>query len=183
MDAERPGSRAILLHGMRVAYDRLRSTVEGLTDDEFFWEPVPDCWTVRRGEDGKWSADYPDFPHPDPPPFTTIGWRLVHIAENKLMYHEYAYGAARLVWPDIDSTHTARDAVRSLDDWHALLLADLEQVDQRELEALVRTNWGEEWPAWRVFWTMIEHDVHHGAEISMLRDLYRIAGGRALAGP
>jgi hypothetical protein len=35
------------------------------------------------------------------------------------------------------------------------------------------TNWGEEWPAWRIFWTMIHHDAHHGGEIGALRDLYR----------
>ena len=35
------------------------------------------------------------------------------------------------------------------------------------------TNWGEEWPTWRVLWTMIDHDLHHGGEIGVLRDLYR----------
>ena len=34
----------------------------------------------------------------------------------------------------------------------------------------------EEWPAWRIFTAMIAHDRHHGAEIGVLRDLYRIAG-------
>jgi len=37
----------------------------------------------------------------------------------------------------------------------------------------VLTNWGEKWPAWRIFWAMIEHDLHHGGEIGALRDLYR----------
>jgi hypothetical protein len=31
----------------------------------------------------------------------------------------------------------------------------------------------EEWLAWCVFWTMIDHDLHHGGEIGLLRDLYR----------
>ena len=47
------------------------------------------------------------------------------------------------------------------------------------------TNWGEEWPAWRIFWTMIHHDAHHGGEIGALRDLYRVtrsAGGHPDAG-
>src|SRR3954447_10151679 len=30
--------------------ERLRPRLEGLTDGEFFWEPVPGCWSVdRRG--------------------------------------------------------------------------------------------------------------------------------------
>jgi hypothetical protein len=44
------------------------------------------------------------------------------------------------------------------------------------LERSVLTDWGEEWPAWRIFTTMIDHDRHHGAEIGVLRDLYRVAG-------
>jgi hypothetical protein len=39
------------------------------------------------------------------------------------------------------------------------------------------TNWGERWPAWRILWTMIDHDAHHGAEIGCLRDLYRATAG------
>ena len=26
----------------------LRPRLEGLTDDEYFWEPVRDCWTLHR---------------------------------------------------------------------------------------------------------------------------------------
>jgi hypothetical protein len=30
---------------------QLRPRLDGLTDDEYFWQPVPDCWTIsRRGE-------------------------------------------------------------------------------------------------------------------------------------
>ena len=27
----------------------LRPRLDGLTDDEYLWEPVPDCWSVRPG--------------------------------------------------------------------------------------------------------------------------------------
>src|SRR5262249_21970548 len=29
----------------------LRPRLDGLTDDEYFWEPVADAWNVRRAED------------------------------------------------------------------------------------------------------------------------------------
>ena len=32
--------------------------LEGLTDDEYFWEPVPNCWTVRTAEDGAATIDW-----------------------------------------------------------------------------------------------------------------------------
>ena len=33
------------------------------------------------------------------------------------------------------------------------------------------------WPAWRIFWTMIHHDLQHGGEVGALRDLLRTTGG------
>ena len=164
----------LLAHELEAAYRMIRARVERLTDDEFFWEPVPGCWTVRQDEQGHWAADYPEPPHPDPPPFTTIGWRLVHVAESKLMYHEYAFGPAKLTFPDINSAHTANYAIAQLERGHALLRGDLSQLDDAGLDREVLTNWGERWPAWRIFWTMIEHDLHHGGEIGALRDLYRM---------
>jgi hypothetical protein len=167
--------RAVELLGreMAEAYELIRTRVDGLTNDEFWWEPVPGCWTVRRGEGERWAADY-EIPDPAPSPFTTIAWRLVHVAECKLMYHEYAFGDARLIWPDLDSPHTAAAAVRALEDGQALLVRDLESLDDADLDRPRMTNWGEEWPAWRIFWTMIHHDVHHGGEIGVVRDLYRL---------
>lgn len=162
---------------LAAAYDLIRGRIEGLTDEEFWWEPVAGCWTVRQGADGRWSADYPEPPHPNPPPFTTIAWRLVHVAECKLMYHEYAFGAAKLIWPEIDSAHTAADAIVALEHGQKLLLGDFDGVEGEELGAMRLTNWGEEWPTWRIFTTMIHHDLQHGGEIGVLRDLYRIAQG------
>src|SRR6267143_1949027 len=115
------------------AYDALRQQVDGLTDAEFFWEPAPGCWTVRRRDDGRWAVDYPEPPHPDPAPFTTIGWRLVHVAECKLMYHEYAFGAAKLTFPEIDSAHTAAAAIEQLEAGHAMLVGDLAGFDDAGL--------------------------------------------------
>ena len=155
------------------AYAELRARVDGLTDDEFFWEPVPNCWTVRKRASGLWAVDYPEPPHPEPAPFTTIAWRLVHVAECKVMYHEYAFGAARLTWPEIDSTHTASDAIASLEAGQTQLREDLDGLTDADLDREVMTNWGERWPARRIFWTMTSHDLHHGGEIGVLRDLYR----------
>jgi hypothetical protein len=163
----------VIRERLQDAYETIRERVEGLTDDEFFWEPVPGCWTVRLRDDGRWTVDYPEPPHPDPAPFTTIGWRLVHVAECKVMYHEYAFGPARLTFPEIDSAHTAAAAIAQLEAGHAMLVRDLEAQDDAGLDQLVLTNWGEKGPARKIFWTMVDHDLHHGGEIGALRDLYR----------
>ena len=69
---------------------RLRPRLDGLTDHEYFWQPVPDCWTIsRRGEScapisfgaGEFTMDYAEPPH-DREPVTTIAWRLAHLIVN-----------------------------------------------------------------------------------------------------
>jgi hypothetical protein len=63
------------------ARDRLLARLEGLLDDEYFWEPVAGCWSVRE-RDGDWHVDLgADGTRwtTDPPPLTTIAWRLWHL--------------------------------------------------------------------------------------------------------
>jgi hypothetical protein len=43
-------------------YQRTRSRLAGLTDDEYFWEPVSGCCTVRRTDSGAYRADSTDRP-------------------------------------------------------------------------------------------------------------------------
>lgn len=179
----------LLLAQLDEAYARLNRRLEGLTNEEYLWQPVPGGWSIRRGESGRWAADY-DFPDPVPAPFTTIAWRLLHIADCKIMYHEYAYGAATLTFPDLEAPRTAAGALARLAEGQRLLREDLSGlVDDAALDAEVGNNWGQQSsgqaepdhahgggqksPAWRVFWTMIEHDAWHGGEIGTMRDLYR----------
>jgi hypothetical protein len=68
-------------------YQRTRSRLAGLTDDEYFWEPVSGCCTIRRTGSGAYRADSADRPvavlrpatGAGDPPFTTIAWRLWHL--------------------------------------------------------------------------------------------------------
>lgn len=172
----------LLATQMQEAYQVLRDRLDGLTDAEFFWEPAPGCWTVHRGPDGRWTYHY-EIPDPEPAPFTTIGWRLNHIALCKVMYHEYAFGPAELDWNTIETPGSAASTIDVFERGHALLTADLEGLDDVGLERQVLTNWGEPWPAWRIFTTMTDHDAHHGGEIGVLRDLYRLTAGGGSRGP
>jgi hypothetical protein len=157
------------------AYAQLVARLAGLTQDEFLWEPVAGCWTVHRDRAGRWVCDYEE-PDPEPSPFTTIAWRLVHVAQCKVMYHEYAFGPGRLRFDAMETPHTVGRTVGMLDEGQRLLLDDLAALSDDDLDAPVLTNWGETWPAWRIFWTMSHHDAHHGAEVGVLRDLYRRRG-------
>jgi hypothetical protein len=166
------GATDLLSRQLAEAYERLRQRVEGLSDEEFFWEPGPGAWTVHPDDRGRWFGDYEE-PDPDPPPITTIGWRLVHVLECKLMYDEYAFGDGRLTWDRLDSPHTAATAIAALEHHHARLARSVSSLHDADLDRPVLTNWGEKWPAWKIVWTMIHHDLWHGGEIGALRDLFR----------
>ncbi|WP_183472494.1 DinB family protein [Mycolicibacterium iranicum] len=52
--------------------------LDALTEADFLWEPADLCWTVHRGEDGTWVADFAEV-EPDPVPVPTIAWLTWHI--------------------------------------------------------------------------------------------------------
>ena len=86
----------LLAREMSETFHDMRSRLHGLSEDEFFWMPVPGSWTVFRSG-GHWEHHYEE-PDPDPAPFTTIAWRLTHIATCKVMYHEVATNRGER-WP------------------------------------------------------------------------------------
>jgi hypothetical protein len=67
--------------------NQLRPRLDGLTDEEYLWEPVPGAWNVRprgqaRTEQFGGSGDVVvefAYPEPTPAPLTTIAWRLAHV--------------------------------------------------------------------------------------------------------
>lgn len=57
-----------------------RPRLDGLSHEEYLWEPAPGAWPVRRtGERNEldWAS-----PTPDPAPVTTIAWRLGHVTPS-----------------------------------------------------------------------------------------------------
>jgi len=83
-----------------------------MTDDEYLWEPVPGCWSIRRRAAGpgpaaaflvgagEWGRDFAPFPHPWPPPFTTLAWRLVHLSEMLTLRADHMAGSHALTRDD-----------------------------------------------------------------------------------
>jgi hypothetical protein len=172
---------------LRAAYagscDTLRRVLAGVSTKEFFWEPVAGCWTVHpRSEDrgvtvdgsGQWVIDY-DPAQPQPAPFTTIAWRTIHVASVNYLYWDYAFGSASLSF-DLELPGDVAEATDWLFASHQPILDALDGLTDDGLDRVVPTNWGETWPVHRVLATLVNEQVHHGAEVSLLRDLYRYRG-------
>jgi hypothetical protein len=161
----------------------LRPRLEGLTDDEYRWEPVPGCWSVRprteiRPNSGHGSGDYRiefAWPEPSPPPVTTIAWRLGHIIVGVFG----ARSASHFDGPPCDYdtfpyAGTAGEALRQLDEAYATWTKGVRGLGE---EGLARPCGPAEGAyAKHPLGTLVLHinreAIHHGAEIALLRDLY-----------
>lgn len=154
--------------------ERLVGRLAGLTDEEYRWEPVIGCWNVRPSNESAsgWTVDYPEI-HPDPPPFTTIAWRLLHISDGNTIYWEHAFGPGRRTFWDLSPNGTAAGAIEYLIDSQRAITTTLDDLDDDRLEEDRPTLIGVPSSARQVLSVLIDEQVHHGAEIALLRDLYR----------
>jgi hypothetical protein len=164
----------VLQNQWRHGCERLLRRLDGLDDDEYRWEPVEGCWNVRPApaSPGGWTIDYPEI-HPDPPPFTTIAWRMHHIADGNTIYWEHAFGPRTRRFGDLRPHGAVHDAVEHLVESQRPITVTLERLDDELLDELRPTHLGVAWPARRVLVVLIDEQLHHGAEIGVLRDLYR----------
>lgn len=167
-------------------WEQFSNRVVGLTDEEYFREPVPGCWSVRLREEstaprklgrGDWVLE--EGRRVDPPPFTTIAWRLCHICVSPLLRHDYTFGSHTLTMDDILWPGSAQEAVEFLKETHHRwrnALATLDPADAVKV-GLSQMPYGLD-PDVRfidlVAWTNTEF-AHHAAEIACLRDLYQTA--------
>jgi len=163
--------------------EHLRPKLDGLTDEEYFWEPVAGCWNVRpRAEASAPAADYSgthvadyEFPEPDPAPVTTIAWRLAHVIVGVLGERNAAhFGGSAIDYETHLYAADAATALAQLDDAYERWVGGIRSLGER----LVTPVGPAEGPyADRQYITLVLHIhrevIHHGAEILLLRDLYR----------
>ncbi|MDQ0375558.1 DinB family protein [Cellulomonas humilata] len=168
--------------------DDVQVEVEPLTDAELLWEPVPGAWTLRRQTDGpgglgatrlvgagEWGHDG-GRPHPWPPPVTSIGWRINHVAKTLAGRADHTDGTHTHTEASDEPQGTAAGAVAGLTAavaaWRATLLgADDAALDTVGYSTYPNGSDSEE-TFLDVVWWMNQEVVHHGAEIALLRDLY-----------
>lgn len=150
--------------------NQLRPRLDGLTDDEYFWEPVPNCWTVHR--DGAIDFVYPE---PKPAPFTTIAWRLAHVIVGVFAMRNHShFGGPPADYQSWPYATDAATALKQLDDVYATWLAGVRGLSE---DGLYRPCGPAEGPyADYPFMALVLHInrevIHHGAEIACIRDLY-----------
>jgi hypothetical protein len=154
---------------------QLRPRLDGLTDDEYFWEPVRGCWTISRAENpGEFRMDDVRPPH-DHEPVTTIAWRLAHLIEVFGPPAVSHFGDPRADHSAVAYSGTAQGALRQLDDGHDAWISDVRSLGAAGLArpqgALSPPEYADAPLAKLILYTNLEV-IHHGAEVCLLRDLY-----------
>ncbi|MFD4247141.1 DinB family protein [Streptomyces sp. NPDC058525] len=169
--------------------DGTDTKVGPMTGEEFLWEPVGGCWSVRRRTEGPgpratllagtgdWGRDAAKYPHPWPPPFTTIAWRLSHLSEMLTLRADHTAGSRTRTRDDYPVSGNVEEAVAAFDTaadaWRKALLS----VDDAALDTVGYCTYPHgsdaEEPFIDIAWWVNQEVLHHGAEIALLRDLHR----------
>ncbi len=161
---------------------QLRPRLNGLTDDEYFWQPVPVCWTIsRRGTssapmslgDGDFTWDYGD-PH-EGEPVTTIAWRLAHLTVGLAETNGTHFGGPPARVATFAYAGNAKEALGQLDDAFDQWVEGVRGLGEAGLArpqgATAPPEFADAPMARLILYTSVEI-IHHGAEVCLLRDLY-----------
>lgn len=159
-----------------------RPRLAGLTDDEYLWEPAEGAWSLRPGPDGALDLESVQ-PEPPLPPVTTIAWRAMHVGRDVLGKRARAFfdpDAAdadmysALHWPD-GLPATADGALALLDEAYELWRSGVAALDDETMLRPLGPRGGPyaDDSMAKLVLHVNREVMAHGAEICLLRDLYR----------
>ena len=163
-----------VLGALDYVWGRVRGRMDGLTVAEYRWEPVPDCWSVRELDSG-WRIERV-IPDPDPAPVTTIAWRLWHIGSDCLAgYTANGLGEWPLEVRDREWYGEPGPALAAVDQAWAAFRSGLDALGEDGLWRPLGPDWGQFGvePWLNLALHAMDELAHHGAELALLRDLYR----------
>jgi hypothetical protein len=149
---------------------QLRPRLDGLTDEEYFWQPVPDCWTIHP--DG--AIDFA-YPPPQPPPFTTIAWRLAHVIVGVFAMRNHShFGGPPGDYLSWDYPTDAATALSQLDTHYRNWIDGVRGLTDDDLQRPCGSAEGAfaDYPMLALVLHINREAIHHGAEIACIRDLY-----------
>ena len=158
-------------------WDRVTSRLSGLTDEEYFWEPVAGCWSLRQGGDGRWHLDGGGGggPAPGPVPVTTIAWRLGHLGGMAVGgFANRRFGDGTPTTEQIGFPPSAAAVPAFLNQHYRTWRAGLTGLRPGDWTTPLGPAWGPYAKSSTLDLALhvLDEVIHHGAEIGLLRDLY-----------
>ena len=162
--------------GFEFVFARLIDRLVGLTDEEYSWQPVAGSWGIELTDDGRHRV-HSLLPRPDPAPVTTIGWRICHIGDTLREERNWRWLDREPVLRDayIDHPATAAGGTAYLREAYAAwaeLVGSLADDELFEPLGPVAGPFSDD-PKAAFVVHILDELIHHGAEVALLRDLYR----------
>lgn len=182
---ERPTAMAMVRGQLGFSWMVLDEALQDLTDDEWQWEPAPGAWSLRRRDEaqtahhlvgaGGWVMEWP--PDDDSDSRTrTIAWLVAHLTECFFERYEHTFGGHAKRRDDVTFAGDAAGAVAALREqveaWQQAI-ADLDEEQAFTVGLSQATEIDAAAPFGHLVLHLNRELIAHGAEIMVLRDLYR----------
>ena len=145
----------LLKKDAEMVYKELLGALDGVTEGQ--------SWTVLPP-----AAD--DYLHSD----GSIHGTTLHIAVGKMSYGSIGFRNSEIRFRDLadrlEAFEPSWEAARTfLQEAHEYWTASWADLKDEDLEALHPRHTGEEWPAWKLITTVIQHDAYHAGQIALIR--------------
>jgi DinB family protein len=154
----------------------LLARLDGLTDEEYRWSPVPGAADLVPVVGGELVAVEDDGGEP----IRTIAWTLAHLVDCCLKRADYVDGTHSLAEEYGPFPAEAEGAVaefeRAAHRWRAAVAGTSESDATRIGHSQYPPGMDRELPFVDIVWWMNRELIHHGADIAMVRDLYLALG-------
>jgi uncharacterized damage-inducible protein DinB len=102
-----------------------------------------------------------------------VGQIALHIAEAEDGWFRYAVTREREAFPEYRfEDYPTKEAVKStLAAVHARTEQYIESLNDSDLSRMVAVPWGESIPLLWIIWHVVEHEIHHRGELSLILGL------------
>lgn len=160
----------VLLADHDIASRRVSNAIQGLTEDDYYWKPIPEAFTLKDL-----------IPQPQSG-ISTIEWKLAHLALAKMRYarlllreaHEKTLG-------EILACHTMEHMLAYVEQAHETMRRAIDSLSDEVLNEEGPTGWPKPRDSAPILPTLmwrINHDVYHAGQIATVRTLHRALRGR-----
>jgi uncharacterized damage-inducible protein DinB len=137
----------IFSHWKQIRADLL-STIDKFDNDELVYAPFETSWCV--------------------------GQIVLHIANAEEGWFRYAVSRELDKWPEQyrpENYPTKKDVKLALSKVHTHTEQYLDSLDEANLAQLIEVPWDESIPLIWIIWHVVEHEIHHRGELSLILGL------------
>ena len=123
----------------------LISTINAFTEEDLIYILYPGSWTVGR--------------------------IMLHIAGAEDYWLRYVVTRELIEWPEnytLENYPDKESILQVLGEVHTRTLEYIEPLDEDDLSAIIKTPWESELPLLWIIWHVVEHEIHHRGELSLI---------------